>query len=79
MGPIGGYAGRILHVDLSRRHQRVKELSEGEARAYVGGSGLGAKRLWEMTGEEADPLARKCSDLHDGSSYPDKGSAIRSS
>ena len=56
MGSIGGYAGRILHVDLSKRDQRVEELSEGEARAYIGGSGLAAKRLWEMTGNETDPL-----------------------
>jgi aldehyde:ferredoxin oxidoreductase len=34
----------------------VEELSEGEARAYIGGSGLAAKRLWEMTGNETDPL-----------------------
>ncbi len=56
MGSIGGYAGRILHVDLSKRDQHVEELSEGEARAYIGGSGLAAKRLWEMTGNETDPL-----------------------
>jgi aldehyde:ferredoxin oxidoreductase len=56
MESIGGYAGRILHVDLSKRNQRVEALSEGEARAYVGGSGLAAKRLWEMTDEETDPL-----------------------
>ena len=56
IGSIGGYAGRVLHVDLSKRSQRVEELSEGEARTYIGGSGLAAKRLWEMTGRETDPL-----------------------
>ncbi|MGA2238118.1 MAG: aldehyde ferredoxin oxidoreductase family protein [Candidatus Bathyarchaeia archaeon] len=56
MSSVGGYAGKILHVDLSKRNQRVEELSEGEARAYIGGSGLAAKRLWEMTGNETDPL-----------------------
>jgi len=56
MGSIGGYARKILHVDLSKRDQRVEELTEGEARAYIGGSGLAAKRLWEMTGNETDPL-----------------------
>jgi aldehyde:ferredoxin oxidoreductase len=56
MGSIGGYAGRILYADLSSRKQRVEELQEGEARAYIGGSGLAAKRLWEMTGKETDPL-----------------------
>ena len=56
IGSIGGYMGRILHVDLSERNQRVEALSEGEARTYVGGSGLAAKRLWEMTSRETDPL-----------------------
>jgi aldehyde:ferredoxin oxidoreductase len=56
MGSVGGYAGKILHVDLSKRNQRVEDLSEGEARAYIGGSGLAAKRLWEMTSNETDPL-----------------------
>jgi aldehyde:ferredoxin oxidoreductase len=56
MGSVGGYAGKILHVDLSKRNQSTEEFSEGEARAYIGGSGLAAKRLWEMTGSETDPL-----------------------
>jgi aldehyde:ferredoxin oxidoreductase len=56
MGSVGGYTGRILHVDLSTRKQGVEELPEGEARAYLGGSGLAAKRLWDMTGKETDPL-----------------------
>lgn len=56
IGSLGGYAGRILHVDLSNRNHRVEELSEAETRAYVGGSGLAAKRLWEMTDKETDPL-----------------------
>jgi aldehyde:ferredoxin oxidoreductase len=56
MRSIGGYAGKILHVDLTRRSYGMEELSEAEARAYIGGSGLAAKRLWEMTGKETDPL-----------------------
>jgi aldehyde:ferredoxin oxidoreductase len=34
----------------------LEELSEKEARKYIGGSGLAAKRLWEMTDAETDPL-----------------------
>jgi aldehyde:ferredoxin oxidoreductase len=34
----------------------VEEFSPEEARAYIGGSGLAAKRLWEMTCKETDPL-----------------------
>ena len=55
-GSIGGYAGRILHVNLFRHEHRVEEFSPEEARAYIGGSGLAAKRLWEMTRKETDPL-----------------------
>jgi aldehyde:ferredoxin oxidoreductase len=53
---IGGYAGKILHVDLVTQEYRMEELSVGEARAYIGGSGLAAKRLWEMTRRDTDPL-----------------------
>jgi aldehyde:ferredoxin oxidoreductase len=48
-GSIGGYAGKILRVDLSKQHYRMEEISTEEIRAYIGGSGLAAKRLWEMT------------------------------
>lgn len=54
--PIGGYAGKILHVDLSKRTHRKEELEKEEARAYIGGSGLAAKRLWEMTRKETASL-----------------------
>jgi len=56
MRSIGGYAGKILHVDLTKRSYEMEELSEAEARAYIGGSGLAAKRLWEITGKGTDPL-----------------------
>ena len=55
-GSIGGYAGKVLHVNLSRHEHRVEEFSPEECRAYIGGSGLAAKRLWEMTRKETDPL-----------------------
>ncbi len=55
-GSIGGYSGKILHVDLSKCEHRVEEFSPEEARAYIGGSGFAAKRLWEMTCRETDPL-----------------------
>jgi len=55
-GSIGGYAGKILHVDLSKQDHRIEEVATEETRAYIGGSGLAAKRLWEMTGKETKPL-----------------------
>ncbi|HID86824.1 MAG TPA: hypothetical protein EYP55_05525 [Anaerolineae bacterium] len=42
-----GYAGRILRVDLSTGEIGVEELEEADARKYVGGTGLGAKFLYQ--------------------------------
>jgi aldehyde:ferredoxin oxidoreductase len=53
---VKGYTGKLLHVNLSKRESQVEELSEREVRTFIGGSGLAAKRLWEMTGKETDPL-----------------------
>jgi aldehyde:ferredoxin oxidoreductase len=53
---VGGYTGKILHIDLSKWIERVEAISTEEVRAYVGGSGLAAKRLWEMTDRGTDPL-----------------------
>jgi len=66
MRSIGGYAGKILHVDLTKRSYGMEELSKAEARAYIGGSGLAAKRLWEITGKGTDPLGTERLDSHDG-------------
>jgi len=54
--PSGGYAGRILSVNLMDHTSRIEETSTGELRAYIGGSGLAAKRLWEMTDRDTPPL-----------------------
>ncbi|MEM1566149.1 MAG: aldehyde ferredoxin oxidoreductase family protein [Candidatus Bathyarchaeia archaeon] len=40
-----GYAGRILHVDLTTGKTRTEPLNEDYARKYIGGIGLGM-RLW---------------------------------
>ncbi|MEM3579041.1 MAG: aldehyde ferredoxin oxidoreductase family protein [Candidatus Bathyarchaeia archaeon] len=40
-----GYAGRILHVDLTTGKTRVEPLNEDYAKKYIGGIGLGM-RLW---------------------------------
>ena len=51
-----GYAGKLLHVNLSKQESRDEALREQEARRFIGGSGLAAKRLWEMTDNQTDPL-----------------------
>jgi len=42
---LHGYAGRILHVDLTTGKTRVEPLNEEYAKKYIGGIGLGM-RLW---------------------------------
>jgi len=53
---LKGYIGKILHVDLSSSKVRVEDLNEEWAQQFIGGSGLGAKFLYEMTDERTDPL-----------------------
>lgn len=51
-----GYIGKILRVDLSSRSIKKEELDEKVARKFIGGSGLGAKILFEETDEKTDSL-----------------------
>ena len=53
---LKGYIGKILHVDLSKSKIHVENLNEEWARQFIGGSGLAAKFLYEMTNERTDPL-----------------------
>lgn len=54
-----GYAGKILQVDLSRRKTEAISLDEDIAVKYLGGSGLGTRLLWEMTGRKTEPLGKE--------------------
>jgi len=53
---LKGYCGKILYVDLTRSAIHVEDLKEEWAHQFIGGSGLGAKFLYEMTDERTDPL-----------------------
>ena len=53
---LKGYCGKILYVDLTRSAIHVEDLKEECAHQFIGGSGLGAKFLYEMTDERTDPL-----------------------
>ncbi len=44
---VKGYAGKILRVDLTNEKITEEVLSEAELRKWIGGSGLGAKYLYE--------------------------------
>lgn len=53
----GGYLGRILRVDLTSGDTDTLLLDESLARAFVGGSGLAARYLWDALRPEVDPLS----------------------
>lgn len=52
---MGGY-GKILTVDLTTRITEERQLEPELIKSYIGGSGLAAKLLFEMTGPDTDPL-----------------------
>ncbi|NIS61643.1 MAG: aldehyde ferredoxin oxidoreductase [Proteobacteria bacterium] len=54
---LKGYAKKILRIDLSSLKIHIEDLDEELARHFVGGSGLGAKFLYEMTDERTEPLS----------------------
>lgn len=47
MGGFYGYNGKILRVDLTAGEIRTEDLDEETARRYFGGTGLGAKILYQ--------------------------------
>jgi len=51
------YAGRILHIDLSRGTKSVQELDEGFARKYLGGAGFCSRMLYDAIEPIIDPLS----------------------
>ncbi len=53
---IGGYAGKLARVDLSERRASLQELDPETLKNYIGGSGLGARLLYDETSGETDPL-----------------------
>ena len=42
---LGGYAGKILNVDLTEETTEIKDLDEKIVGKFIGGKGLGAKSL----------------------------------
>lgn len=53
---MNGYLGKILHVDLGHERLWDEPLNEEFARGYVGGSGLGARYLYDVIDQGTDPL-----------------------
>ena len=52
-----GFAGKILHVDLSSRQFHVEEPGEKFYRTYIGGSALGTYYLLKEMAPKTDPLS----------------------
>ncbi len=53
---MNGYLGKILHVDLSTGRLWDEPLKEELARAFVGGSGLAARLIYDRIDRDTDPL-----------------------
>jgi len=54
---MNGYMGKILHVDLSKGRLWDEPIKEDYARAFVGGSGLAARIIYDMVDSKTDPLS----------------------
>ena len=54
---LGGYAGKILHVDMSKKTFKKENLDPKFARAFLGGRGFGAKLLFDNLEPGVDPLS----------------------
>ncbi|MGC9010079.1 MAG: aldehyde ferredoxin oxidoreductase N-terminal domain-containing protein [Sulfolobales archaeon] len=52
-----GYAGKILHIDLSSRRFFYEELDKGLARKYIGGKGLANYYLYRYGVWNYDPFS----------------------
>ncbi len=52
-----GYAGRILHIDLTTGKTHVEPLNEEYAKKYIGGIGLGIRLLLDNSNPGVDPFS----------------------
>ena len=52
-----GYMGKLLRVDLTKGSITEELTDEAVMRQYLGGSGLGAKLLFDLTTRDTDPLS----------------------
>lgn len=52
-----GYAGRVLHVDLSSGKTHIEPLNEDYAKKYIGGIGLGIRMWLDYSKAGVDPLS----------------------
>ncbi|MCX7940884.1 MAG: aldehyde ferredoxin oxidoreductase family protein, partial [Endomicrobia bacterium] len=53
----GGYAGKILYVDLTKQKIDVQDLPWDIIEQYIGGAGLASRLLYELIRPRIDPLS----------------------
>ncbi|UCE36641.1 MAG: aldehyde ferredoxin oxidoreductase family protein [Thermoplasmata archaeon] len=56
---LGGYAGKLLRVDLTKEKIKVKDLQEDVCKDYIGGRGRDAKILFDELSPNANPLGKE--------------------
>jgi len=54
---LGGYAGKVLWVDLGKGASWCEPVSERDALTWIGGSGLAAVTVYRRVGPETGPLS----------------------
>ena len=56
---INGYMGTLLRIDLNDKSLHEQELKIEDVKQFIGGTGLGAKILFDETDGKTDPLGTK--------------------
>jgi len=54
---VGGYAGQVLYVDLTKEEIKKEPLDMEMARKFLGGFGLTCKFAWDLLDPEVDPYS----------------------
>jgi aldehyde:ferredoxin oxidoreductase len=54
---VGGYAGQVLYVDLTKEEVTKEPLDLDAARKHLGGFGLNCKFAWDLLNPEVDPYS----------------------
>ncbi|UCE74829.1 MAG: aldehyde ferredoxin oxidoreductase family protein, partial [Methanomassiliicoccales archaeon] len=56
---LGGYAGKLLRIDLTKEKVKTQELSKEICKKYIGGRGSDAKVLFHELSPKANPLGKE--------------------
>jgi len=54
---LSGYMGKILNVDLTTSKTNVEDLKVKYSEKFIGGSGYGARTLYDILTKDTDPLS----------------------